>query len=98
MKFDFTGKICAVTGAGAGMGQAISLMLAESGAKAVVMVDLSEKHMAETIDKMKAIGTDYKCVYGDPFPGGIREKIRGGDYRDLRHHRRIGERSRESYR
>ena len=65
MKFDFTGKICAVTGAGAGMGQAISLMLAESGAKAVVMVDLSEKHMAETIDKMKAIGTDYKCVYGD---------------------------------
>ena len=65
MKFDFTGKICAVTGAGAGMGQAISLMLAESGAKAVVMVDLSEKHMEETIGKMKAVGTEYKCVYGD---------------------------------
>ena len=65
MKFDFSGKICAVTGAGAGMGQAISLMLAENGAEAVVMVDLGESFMTETIGKMEAIGGNYRCVYGD---------------------------------
>lgn len=64
MKFDFTNKICAVTGAGAGMGQAISVMLAKSGAT-VVMSDLAESFMAETCKLMDETGAEYHCVYGD---------------------------------
>lgn len=64
MKFDFTNKICAVTGAGAGMGQAISVMLAKSGAT-VVMSDLAESFMAETRKLMDETGAEYHCVYGD---------------------------------
>jgi NAD(P)-dependent dehydrogenase (short-subunit alcohol dehydrogenase family) len=47
MKIDFSGEVAIVTGAGGGIGRAVSLALAAAGAS-VLAVDLSEKGAEET--------------------------------------------------
>ena len=47
MKVDFTGQTAIVTGAGGGIGRAVSIALADVGAK-VLAVDLSEASGEET--------------------------------------------------
>lgn len=44
---NFAGRVALVTGAGGGIGRAVSLMLAQKGSS-VVSVDLNESHAAET--------------------------------------------------
>lgn len=55
MKFDFTGQVAIVTGAGGGIGRAVSLALAGLGAK-VLAVDISAESGGETAALINARG------------------------------------------
>ena len=55
MKIDFTNQVAIVTGAGGGIGRAVSLTLADLGAK-VLTVDLSEPSGRETAALVEARG------------------------------------------
>jgi NADP-dependent 3-hydroxy acid dehydrogenase YdfG len=51
----FAGKVAAVTGAGSGIGQALAVELARSGA-AVAISDVNAEGLAQTEEQLKAIG------------------------------------------
>jgi NADP-dependent 3-hydroxy acid dehydrogenase YdfG len=51
----FAGKVAAVTGAGSGIGQALALELARSGAS-VAISDVDTEGLAQTEERLKAIG------------------------------------------
>jgi 7-alpha-hydroxysteroid dehydrogenase len=53
--FKLTGSVAIVTGGGAGIGRAIAIMFARSGAK-VVVSDLKEETAKAVADEIKAIG------------------------------------------
>ena len=61
---DFTGKIAIVTGAGGGIGRAVSLGLSRAGAK-VVVVDLNRELGAETAGMIKEHGGESLFVAAD---------------------------------
>ncbi len=56
----FAGKVCVVTGAGSGIGQALALELGRSGAK-VAISDVDTEGLAVTEERLKAIGADVKA-------------------------------------
>ncbi|MCV7238696.1 SDR family NAD(P)-dependent oxidoreductase [Mycolicibacterium celeriflavum] len=56
----FAGKVAVVTGAGSGIGQALALELARSGAK-VAISDVNTEGLAETEARIKAIGAPVKA-------------------------------------
>jgi len=56
----FAGKVAVVTGAGSGIGQALAVELARSGAK-VAISDVDTEGLAETEQRMKAIGAPVKA-------------------------------------
>jgi NAD(P)-dependent dehydrogenase (short-subunit alcohol dehydrogenase family) len=61
------GKVALVTGAGAGLGQAIAVQLAKAGAS-VAVIDLNEDATRETLDKLEgfaAAGRSYICDVSD---------------------------------
>lgn len=64
MRPDFTGDVAFVTGAGGGMGRAISVAFVEAGAK-VVMVDVDEAGGAETERVARQAGGDATFVAAD---------------------------------
>ena len=55
----FAGKVCVVTGAGSGIGQALALELGRSGAK-VAISDVDTEGLAVTEARLKAIGAPVK--------------------------------------
>ncbi|MEB4210242.1 SDR family oxidoreductase [Mycobacterium sp. 94-17] len=55
----FAGKVAVVTGAGSGIGQALALELARSGAK-VAISDVDIEGLAGTEEQLKAIGATFK--------------------------------------
>jgi NADP-dependent 3-hydroxy acid dehydrogenase YdfG len=55
----FAGKVAVVTGAGSGIGQALALELARSGAK-VAISDINTEGLAVTEEQLKAIGASVK--------------------------------------
>src|ERR1700758_5387864 len=55
----FAGKVAAVTGAGSGIGQALAVELARSGAK-VAISDVDTEGLAQTEERLKAIGAQVK--------------------------------------
>ncbi|WP_422745612.1 SDR family NAD(P)-dependent oxidoreductase [Mycobacterium sp. WMMD1722] len=55
----FAGKVAVVTGAGSGIGQALAIELARSGAK-VAISDVNTEGLAVTEERLKAIGASYK--------------------------------------
>ncbi|OBH10455.1 SDR family oxidoreductase [Mycobacterium sp. E1747] len=55
----FAGKVAVVTGAGSGIGQALAVELARSGAK-VAISDVDVEGLAETEARLKAIGAEVK--------------------------------------
>ncbi|OBA76909.1 acetoin dehydrogenase [Mycobacterium sp. 1554424.7] len=56
----FAGKVAVVTGAGSGIGQALAIELARSGAK-VAISDVDTEGLAQTEDRLKAIGAPVKA-------------------------------------
>ena len=56
----FAGKVCVVTGAGSGIGQALALELARSGAS-VAISDVDTEGLAVTEERLKAIGAPVKA-------------------------------------
>jgi NADP-dependent 3-hydroxy acid dehydrogenase YdfG len=56
----FVGKVAAVTGAGSGIGQALAIELARSGAK-VAISDIDTKGLAVTEERLTAIGAPVKA-------------------------------------
>lgn len=56
----FAGKVAVVTGAGSGIGQALAVELARSGAK-VAISDVDLEGLAETEARLKAIGAEVKA-------------------------------------
>ena len=67
MKFDFSGKVALVTGAAVGIGKAAALLLAENGAKTVI-VDLNEEKLEEVRAQIVSNGGEaiaYKCDVSD---------------------------------
>ena len=55
----FAGKVAAVTGAGSGIGQALALELARSGAS-VAISDVDTEGLAQTEEQLKAIGASVR--------------------------------------
>jgi NADP-dependent 3-hydroxy acid dehydrogenase YdfG len=55
----FAGKVAVVTGAGSGIGQALAVELARSGAKLAIS-DVDTEGLAQTEERLKAIGTPVK--------------------------------------
>ena len=55
----FAGKVCVVTGAGSGIGQALAIELARSGAKLAIS-DVNLEGLAVTEERIKAIGAPVK--------------------------------------
>ena len=64
MKIDFSGKSAIVTGAGGGIGRAVSLALAQAGAK-VMVVDLSRETGEETAALVREHGGVAQFVAAD---------------------------------
>ena len=56
-RIDLSGRNVLVTGAGAGIGQASAELLAERGATQVALVDLDERGLEETAERLESIGT-----------------------------------------
>src|SRR5579884_102840 len=56
----FAGKVAVVTGAGSGIGQALAIELARSGAK-VAISDVDTEGLARTEERLKAIGAQVKA-------------------------------------
>ncbi|GKU36119.1 SDR family NAD(P)-dependent oxidoreductase [Mycobacterium montefiorense] len=56
----FAGKVAVVTGAGSGIGQALAVELARSGAS-VAISDVNTEGLAQTEEQLKAIGAPYLC-------------------------------------
>ncbi|MGN6338978.1 SDR family NAD(P)-dependent oxidoreductase [Mycobacterium sp.] len=55
----FAGKVAVVTGAGSGIGQALAVELARSGAK-VAISDVNLEGLAQTEEQLKVIGASFK--------------------------------------
>ncbi|HEX5142342.1 MAG TPA: SDR family NAD(P)-dependent oxidoreductase [Mycobacterium sp.] len=55
----FAGKVCVVTGAGSGIGQALALELGRSGAKLAIS-DVDTEGLAKTTEQLKALGVEVK--------------------------------------
>ena len=64
MKIDFSGRSAIVTGAGGGIGRAVSLALAEAGAN-VLVVDLSRETGEQTAALVRERGGTAQCVVAD---------------------------------
>ena len=56
----FAGKVAVVTGAGSGIGQALAVELARSGAKLAIS-DVDTEGLAQTEERLKAIGAPVKA-------------------------------------
>lgn len=56
----FAGKVAVVTGAGSGIGQALAIELARSGAK-LAIIDVNVEGLAQTEQRCKAIGAPVKA-------------------------------------
>jgi 3-oxoacyl-[acyl-carrier protein] reductase len=72
--FTLDGRVAIVTGAGRGIGRAIASRLAFTGA-AVVVNDLDDRAVAETVDSIRATGAAAEAVAGDVTAAGFPQAL-----------------------
>src|SRR4051812_1435039 len=65
MSHDFAGKVALVTGGGRGLGRAICLALAQHGARVAINFQRSESEARETLDAVRAVGSDGVTLRAD---------------------------------
>ena len=65
MKIDFRSKVVVITGGGTGIGRALSLAFAESGANVVVNYSRSQKEAEQTVASIEASGARGLAVKAD---------------------------------
>ncbi len=70
------GKVALVSGSGRGIGRAIALKLAAEGAR-VVVNDLDEAPATETLEQIRAAGSDGEICLGDVTAPGFAERFVG---------------------
>lgn len=70
------GKVAIVTGSGRGIGRAIAAKLADEGAR-VVVNDLDEEPAQETLDALRAQGSEGHAVVGDVTAPDFGERLIG---------------------
>ncbi|MBC7898206.1 MAG: SDR family oxidoreductase [Cytophagaceae bacterium] len=68
------GKVALVTGAGRGIGRAIACKLASDGAR-VVVNDMDEAPLAETLELVRAAGSDGTAVPGSVTEAGFADRF-----------------------
>ncbi len=62
--FDLTGKVAIVTGGAMGIGEGITLRLAEAGA-AVMIADINLEAANKVVDKIKTLGGKAEAIFAD---------------------------------
>ncbi len=72
MKFDFTNKVVAITGAARSIGFECATLFAKCGAK-IAMLDLLEKEAKDSLAKLRGMGAEAELYLGDvtSFPGMV---------------------------
>jgi len=70
------GQVAVVTGAASGFGRTTALRFAQEGAS-VVVADLDERRGAETVEAVRAAGTDARLVVGDVSTLGVAREAVG---------------------
>lgn len=72
---EIKGKVAVVTGAGSGIGEAVSLELGQRGVKAIALVDMSES-VKDVAEKIKAdSGVEVVPFIGDTTDKAFREEV-----------------------
>jgi NAD(P)-dependent dehydrogenase (short-subunit alcohol dehydrogenase family) len=61
---DMAGAVVAVTGAGSGIGRATAILAAEAGASGLVLCDIDADRLHETVDQVRANGTNAQPIIG----------------------------------
>ncbi len=64
MKFDFTGKVAAITGSARSIGFETAKLFAKTGAK-IAMLDLLEKEAKESLQILRDMGAEVELYLGD---------------------------------
>ncbi len=77
---DIKGKIALITGAGSGIGNAVAVDLAKRGAKAVIMVDISDRVQVNADEANQQAGTAVASSYqgdvtNDEFRGSVFDDV-----------------------
>ncbi|MEX2158223.1 MAG: 3-oxoacyl-[acyl-carrier-protein] reductase [Dehalococcoidia bacterium] len=73
--FDLTGKVALVTGGSRGIGRAISLALAGNGAKIAVNYVSNERAANETVEQVRACGSEAIAIQGDVAETDVAKRL-----------------------
>lgn len=73
--FDLTGKVALVTGGSRGIGRAISLALAGNGAKIAVNYVSNERAASETVEQVRACGSEAIAIQGDVAETDVAKRL-----------------------
>jgi len=73
--FDLTGKVALVTGGSRGIGRAISLALAGNGAKVAVNYLSNERAANETVEQVRACGSEAIAIQGDVAEADVAKRL-----------------------
>jgi 3-oxoacyl-[acyl-carrier protein] reductase len=72
----FQQKVAVITGAGAGIGKSIALLLASSGCRGIVINDIDKEKAEQTAEQIRSLGSEAEEVVADiSTPDGAQQTI-----------------------